>query len=59
MIDISAPLAMVGWFFDHLVKIVPEVVGGFVAYCLHLAYHEVWKKPGHWLTRRLRRSRPK
>lgn len=58
MIDITASAELIRWAVDHVVKIVPEILGGFIAYCLHLAYHEVWKKPGHFITRRiLRRTR--
>lgn len=36
---------------EHIGTLLPEFVGGFVAYVLHQTYHEIWKRPAHRLIR--------
>lgn len=54
IIDTSPAIALIRWFAGFLHEAPGALAGGFVAYCLHETYHRIWKKPGHWLTRRLR-----
>lgn len=42
--------------YDKVVELLPEIAGGFIAYCLHLVYHAIWHRPGHALVRRFSRK---
>ena len=44
------------WLFDKAREYAPEVAGGFIAYVLHLIYHAIWRRPGHWLLRLITRK---
>lgn len=45
------------WFWHHAIVILPELIGGFVAYFMHQLYHELFRKPGRTLLRIVLRRR--
>lgn len=59
MVDESMPIAVLRLIVDIIREAPGAIIGGFLAYLAHEAYHIIWRRPGHILIRKVMRRAKK